>query len=179
MRPSSSFSGSEPGRVSQTIAEGTGGERVCLLNLRCGFPWEGKELSGIEGQISAVGPGRTLSAAPKLIRSSLSLDNYGESPRDGEREGERERAPSGTEKLQQDSGGARHFLHQRQTGFGPPGGGGMIGQIQKCKAGVGGWGVGTYTKEPEERKPKGQTVFLKDHLREMQEGGDLGICVYV
>ena len=91
MRPSSSFSGSEPGRVSQTIAEGTGGERVCLLNLRCGFPWEGKELSGIEGQISAVGPGRTLSAAPKLIRSSLSLDNYGESPRDGEREGERER----------------------------------------------------------------------------------------
>lgn len=55
----------------------------------------------------------------------------------------------------------------------------MMGQIQKCKAGVGGWGMGTYTKEPEARKPQGQTVFLKDHFREMQEGGDLGICVYV
>lgn len=118
MRPSSSFSGSEPGRVSQTIAEGE--ERVCLLNLRCGFPWEGKELSGVEGQISAVGPGGTHSATPKLIRSSLSLDNYGESPRDGERERERARAQaSGTEKLQQDSGDPGTFFTRDKWGLVP------------------------------------------------------------
>ena len=177
MRPSSSFSGSEPGRVSQTIAEGTGGERVCLLNLRCGFPWEGKELSGIEGQISAVGPGRTLSAAPKLIRSSLSLDNYGESPRDGEREGERESA-FGYRKVTARFRGSQALSSPETNGVWSPGW--WWDDRPDSEMQSWGWrvGRGDVHKGTRRKEAKG-TDSLKDHLREMQEGGDLGICVYV
>ena len=93
MRLSSSFSGLEPGRVSQTTAEMGGGEPLSRESLgRVSLGGDGERL----GPGAEYGRGTDLCSqawrykqcSPKLIRSPLSPNSYGESPGEGERDRE-------------------------------------------------------------------------------------------